>query len=44
MQPDADQCFKCIDLLRGALVVFKLIQLASSVQDPQAIGSAMIAL
>jgi hypothetical protein len=44
MQPDADQRFKCIDLLRGALVVFKLIQLASSVQDPQAIGPAMIAL
>ncbi len=44
MQPDAHQCFKCIGLLRGALVVFKLIQLASSVQDPQAIGPAMIAL
>jgi len=44
MQPGADQCIECIDLLRGALVVFKLIQLASSVQDPQAIGPAMIAL
>ena len=44
MQPNADQCFKCIDLLRGALVVFKLIQLAGSVQDPHAIGPAMSAL
>ncbi|DBA65715.1 TPA: hypothetical protein ACH3X2_002762 [Trebouxia sp. C0005] len=44
MQPNADQCFNCIDLLRGALVLFKLIQLAGSVQDPHAIGPAMTAL